>query len=169
MNRQKPIPLPRQYSAEIVRSDGDTGRVFVDGMMCRTQANVDGRMTNIVISRSDRSCLYTIFPDTNAYMTSPLTDEMLSIVESEGMDEEWEFVGDETLDGVTVKRFNAFLPGQSHPHCVLYVHPETGIRVRTVTFNRNGDEVLTIETRNVEIGPPPKELFEIPEGMKQFR
>jgi len=105
-----------------------------------------------------------LFPDTNSYVASPLTDDMLSVVETEGVGEQWEFVRDEVLDGETVKCFNAYLPGQSRPYEVVYVQPETGIRVRAVTYNRNGDEVLTIETRNVVIGPPPKKVFEIPEG-----
>ena len=168
MKRQKPVPLPQQYSADVVRSDGDSGRVFVDGMTRRTEANVGG-MSNIVISRPDKRCLYTILPNLNGYMKSPLTEEMLSAMHCEDVGEAWEFVGEETLDGTTVRRFNAFLPGQSRPYEVVYVQPATGIRVRTVTLNRNGDEVLTVETRNVVMGPPPKEMFEIPEGMKEIR
>lgn len=163
MSRQKPLPLPRQYSAEIVRSDGDAGRVFVDGLLRRTEATVNGT-TSIAISRPDLCCLYMLFPDTKSYMASPLTDDFLSVVETDDVGEQWEFVRDDLLDGETVKCFHAYLPGQLRPYEVVYVQPETGIRVRAVTYNQNGDEVLTIETRNVVIGPPPKEVFEIPEG-----
>jgi hypothetical protein len=167
MTRQKPVPLPDQYSAEIVRSDGESARVFIDGEMRRTEALVAGAR-NIVIARPDLGEIYTILPDRGAYMRSRLNQEMLSLLREGEEDEEWEFIGDEALNGEPVRKYRAYVAGSPSPDRIVFIQPHTGIRLRTVTLNRNGAEVLTVDTRNVVIGAPPKALFEVPGGLKQI-
>lgn len=167
MTRQKPIPLPEQYSAEIVRSDGEFARVFIDGLMRRTEATVGGSR-NIVISRPDLGEIYTVLPDCGAYMRSQLSDEMLSSLRQGELDEEWELVDFEVLNGEPVTKYRTYLPGSLHPHKVVFVQPDTGIRLRTVTLNRIGAEVLTVDMTTVVIGAPSKELFEVPAGLNQI-
>src|SRR5947207_2929579 len=87
-----PIPLPPQYAAEIIRSDGDRSLVFVDHGKRRIETEQHGHRS-VVIGRPDLGVLYNL--------------------------------------------------------------------------NEAGREVLTIDWRNIVIGPPDPTVFDIPAGFVQ--
>lgn len=84
-------------------------------------------------------------------------------------DIEWEHVGKETLDSHEVDVYDTYAKGRLARRARVYVDVETHIRWKTVTYNRLGKEVVTIETRNVTIGPPPASVFELPTGLTEIR
>ncbi len=108
--RQMPIPLPRQYSAEIIRSDNEAAKVYVDGARRRTETCVGGVAT-IAITRPELGLSYMVFPDSRSYFVSPLTDEMIRSLETESVVEEWELVREEELGQMHVAVFNVFNMG----------------------------------------------------------
>jgi outer membrane lipoprotein-sorting protein len=168
-NRCRPIPLPLQYSAEIVRSDGDKSKIYTDGRKSSTEQTVSG-MTTISIWRPDLGKMYGIEVDTKIYTTHSITPEMEAIAAVDIEDDiEWEYVATELFSSHTVDIYDVFGKGESHRRARIYVDKETHIRWKTVTFNQFGKEVLTIETKNVEIGPPPASVFELPSGLQEFR
>lgn len=170
--RRRPIPLPRQYSAEQARSDEDAIlTIYVDHGKQRTEETHAG-VTTIHIWRQDLGSAYRIEieGDSQTYFTVPITAEMGAMAESdvEG-DVEWEHIGTESLDSHEVDVFDTYAKGESARRSRVYVDVETHIRWKTVTFNRLGKEVVTVETRNVSIGPPPTSVFELPPGLKEIR
>jgi len=46
---------------------------------------------------------------------------------------------------------------------------DSGIRRREVTFNKNGKQVLVVDSLNVQIGPPDSKVFEVPKDYKKTR
>lgn len=167
--RHRPIPLPLQYSAEILRSDGDESRVYIDGAKKRVEQTIAG-VTTIVIWRPDRGEGYRIEADSQRYSTTPITSEMKAMAAMDVEESlEWEHVGTEPFGSRTVDIFDVFGKGEAGRRSRVYVDSETRIRWKEVTFNRLGREVLVIEARNVEIGPPSASVFELPPGLREIR
>jgi negative regulator of sigma E activity len=167
-HRQSPLPLPKQYAAEIVRSDGEQARIYEDGVKSRAESFINGR-TSIVIKRPDLKLLYDIELEPGTYSTIPLTPEIEQIGASdveEGF--EWEFVGSDTLNSRAVDIYDVYIRGDESRLSRIYLDRENHIRWKQVTFNRFGKEVLIIETRNVTIGPPAASVFELPTGLKKI-
>lgn len=167
--RLRPIPLPRQYSAETVRSDGDKGRIFTDGQKLRTEQTVND-VTTISLWRPDVGKGYRIALATNTYTTHAITPEMEAALAVHVEDDvEWEHVGTEPFGARSVDVYDVYEIGTARRRSRIHVDCETGIRWKEVTFNKLGKEVLTIETKNVAIGPPPPSVFELPPGLKEIR
>jgi hypothetical protein len=170
--RRRPIPLPPQYSAEQSRSDKDAiRRIYVDRGKQRTEVTQHG-VSTIQIWRPDIGSAYRIeiSGDSQSYFTIPITTEMLAEAEADMEDDiEWEHIGTESLDSHEVDVFDAFAKGESARRSRVYVDIQTHIQWKTITFNRLGKEVVTVETRNVMIGPPPASVFELPPGLKEIR
>lgn len=167
--RLRPIPLPLQYSAEIIRSDGDRGRVYIDHKKRRTEQTVGG-MTTMTIWRSDLGKCYGIECDTQVYDMTPITPEMEATASVDVEDDvEWEHVGTEKLGSRTVDVFDVFAKGTARCRSRVYVDVKTHIRWKTVTFNKLGKQVLIVETKNAVMGPPPASVFELPSGLREIR
>lgn len=167
--RRRPLPLPLQYSAEILRSDGDESKVHIDGSKTRVEQTVAG-VTTIAIWRPDLGRGYSIEADTGMYSMIPITPDMETVASGDvEEDVEWEYVATEPFGSRTVNVFDVFGKGDARRRSRVYVDSETHIRWKEVTFNKLGRQVLVIETRNVEIGPPPASVFELPPGLQEVR
>lgn len=170
--RRRPIPLPRQYSAQQAQSDEDAIlTIYMDHGKQRTE-ETHGGVTTIQIWRQDLGSAYRIEieGDSRAYFTIPITTELGAVAEAdvEG-DVEWEHVSTEPFEARTVDIYDVYEIGTARRRSRIHVDCETGIRWKEVTFNKLGKEVLTIETKNVAIGPPPPSVFELPPGLKEIR
>lgn len=166
--RRKPIPLPKQYTAEIIRSDGETSKVFVDGSRNCIESEIAG-MPRIHIWCPDLDVAYRIELDSKTYFTIPITPEMESMGAENTEDEiEWEYIGTENYNSHQVEVFDVFGKEESRCRSRIYVDKETHIRWKEVTFDKIGKEVLCIEMKNVVIGPPPPSVFELPPGLREL-
>jgi hypothetical protein len=168
--RCRPIPLPLQYSAEIVRSDGLSSKLYLDGMKRCIEDAVAGITTRIVIWRPDLGKSYVIEMATRTYFTVPFTPEFQAAASVDIEDDvEWEHADTESLDLRPVDIYDVFPLGGTCRRARVYVDTERHIRLKNITFNKLGKQVLTIETKNVVMGPPPASVFELPPGLQEIR
>jgi hypothetical protein len=160
--------LPLQYSAEILRSDGGKIAVYLDGAKRRVEQTVAGT-TRTTIWRPDLGKCYGIECDTQTYTTHSITPEVEAVAAKDVEDdEEWEYVATEPFGSRTADVYDVYAIGTARRRARVYVDSETHIRWKEVTFNKLGKEVLTIETKNVVMGPPPATVFELPTGLREF-
>lgn len=80
----------------------------------------------------------------------------------------WEFIGAERLDDRDVHVYNVYIMGSEQRCKTVYVDPMTHIRWRTVTFNKLGQEVLVVTSKDVVIGSPDASFFEVPSGFTRI-
>ena len=166
--RCRPTPLPSQYSAELVRSDGGTIKVYLDAMKQRIEHAVAGVTTTIVIWRPDLGKSFMVETSTQTYFTSPITAEVEASVLTDVEDDiEWKHVGSEELDSTCVDVYDVYEKGKANRRARIWMDSETHIRLRKVTFNQLGKQVLVIEAKNVVMGPPPASVFELPPGLRE--
>jgi outer membrane lipoprotein-sorting protein len=167
-NRIRPLPVPRQYTSEIIRSDGDHIKVYMDLNRRRSEQTV-GDMTRITIWRSDLGVMYGIDCNCRTYQKYRITPDMEAVVTTDVEDDvEWELVTTEPLGPHTVDVYDIYPKGKKLRRARIWVDNKTHIRWKEVTYNEFGDEVLTIEARNVEVGPPPDSVFELPPGLQEM-
>jgi hypothetical protein len=167
-NRRRPIPLPVQYSAEIIRSDGNISKVYLDGTKRRVEQTING-VTRISIWRPDLGEVYGIEWDAQTYTSHTITTERITTLCADvEEDVEWEYVATEPFGSRTVEVYDIFTERTERRRARVYVDSETHIRWKEVTFNKLGREVMTIETKNVAIGPPPSSVFELPPGLRKL-
>lgn len=165
--RCRPVPLPLQYSAKVIRSDGDSLNVYLDGAKRRVEQTVNG-VTTVTIWRPDLGEFYGIEWEAQAYTTHAITADSETLMSADvEYDVEWEFVATELFGPHTVDAYDVFARNTNRRRARVYVDCETHIRWKKVTFNKLGKEVLTMETTNVESGPPPASVFELPPGFRE--
>jgi hypothetical protein len=162
--------MPTRYSAEIVRSDGGRTILYVDGWTRKLEMYPKTGRPSIVISRPDKGVIWSLTPDTKTYSQTKLPPELEHAFNPDTLCD-WTEDGAEMIDGRKFRRFIGRYREASGPigeaHEVCFVDAKNGMRRRMVTFNVNGERVLTIDCLNAKVGPPPREVFEMPEGYKR--
>jgi hypothetical protein len=84
---------------------------------------------------------------------------------------DWSEDGTEVIDGRRCRRFvgryrEARCPiGGAHEVC--FVDAKTGMRRRADSYDEKGEFVARLEYLNAKVGPPPRHVFEMPEGYKR--
>jgi hypothetical protein len=84
---------------------------------------------------------------------------------------DWTEEGIEIIEGRRCRRFvghylDALGPvGSAHEIC--FIDAETGVHSRVVTYDKEGKLALTVDCLNAVVGPPPRSVFEMPEGYKR--
>ena len=155
--------MPKQYSAEIVRSDGDRCRVFSDGVRQRIELYGPSGIQSIVISRPDRGVAWSLTPGSTTFYETPFTQQDNVTDPSSLLD--WHEEGTEHIEGVECVRYcgRYFIPaGAAYELC--FVERSNGVRRRSVTFDKSGALRLTVDWRSVNLEPPDPAVFEVPQG-----
>jgi hypothetical protein len=165
-------PYPKQYSAEIVRSDGERYTVYADGARGRQETHFPDGRTKILISRPDKGVGWTLSPETNTYSQFKFTQSMVKSADR-FMDSlyDWRADGTEVIDGRQCLRFIGNYRPKLGPcggaHELHYIDAKTKMPRREVTFNLKGKKALTVDTLNVVLRRPAPKTFEIPPGYKR--
>ncbi|MBA2115091.1 hypothetical protein [Bremerella alba] len=168
-NKIPPAPMPQKYSAELVRSDGITLRIIIDEPLRRTETHAHGNIT-ISIVRPDKGIMYSVLPQQSKYMSMPLSPESLSaMTDSNPTDELWTFECNDTINGITVSKYAVFARDVVDPTGYVHVDTTTGLRLKKVTLNSLGDEVLTVKAVNVSYEVPPRDCFEPPADYREVK
>jgi outer membrane lipoprotein-sorting protein len=165
--------MPKQFSEEAIRSDGGRTIAYLDGWKQRLEEwNATGPF-RIVICRPDKGVIWSLDPGTKTYTRTKFPKNFGRLLKAatllEGID--WIIDGAEIVDGRRCRRFlgryrNSDGPaGKAHQICL--VDAKTGMRRRMVTFDKNGKKALTVDCVNAVVGPPPRKLFDMPEGYKR--
>lgn len=155
------IKLPGTFRADIVRSDGlGQSTVYMTPTMRRIDNYVNGTLASITISRSDESRLWKHDLLTGSVHEFPLPE----IGDYDPTEEcSWRYAGTEQVDGFECDKYELL-----HQHIPNYVtktvavDSQTQMRIRLQTFNKLGQMVLTVEYKNIHVGPLPLSYFEIP-------
>jgi len=123
--RVPPIPLPASFSATVVRSDGDSAKVWIDGQKRRTDLTMGGRCTSIAITRPDRGVMYSIDPISRTYHEIPFGDAERAALEANvEADVQWELVGTADIDGQRYDEYEAWATDAASPFSArTYLHP----------------------------------------------
>ena len=153
-------------ATRVMRVDGYeiVTRVHHAPRMERITASLIG-MEVTVIMRTDRNLAWQLIPLMGVYGESDLsamdTPENIRILSREP-------VGVETIRGIAVTKFRArFVTQGGTHHEGFYWQNADGVHVRTEFpfIGRDGGEKrIELELRDVELGPQPAYLFELPEG-----
>jgi hypothetical protein len=161
-------PLPGQFSAEVVRSDGDRTMVYVNGRIRRLEmSDPKTGVICIIIGRPDKGVLWSLTPHTKTYSQTKLPKR------GPGFDPfdiyDWKEDGSAVIDGRKCRRFigrlrDASVSEDAHEAC--FVDANTGMRRRMVGYVK-GKATLTIDYLSAVVGPPPSKLFEMPKGHKR--
>ena len=165
-------PHPKQYSAEIVRSDGERWWVYADGVKGRQETHFPDGRTKILISRPDKGVGWILSPETKTYSQFKFTESMVKSADRfiESLCD-WTADGTEVIDGRCCLRFvgsyRSEMGRSGAAHEVQYIDAKTKMPRREVTFNLKGKKALTVDTLNVVLRRPPPKTFEIPPGYKR--
>jgi hypothetical protein len=157
--------MPKQYSAEIVRSDGDRSRVFTDGLRQRIEIYAAGAVQGIVISRPDKGVAWSFMAGSTLFHETPFTQQVAQSVVDPTSLLDWQEDGSEQIDGTECVRYRGryrFPAGAAYELC--FIERATGMRRRSVTFDKTGAQRLTVDWRSVTFAPPDPAVFEVPQG-----
>lgn len=162
-------PFPESYSVEIVRSDGARSVVYVDGETRRVEKYPKKGNPMILVSRADEGVIWSLSADGKTCTRVPKPAGGKGVVDPDAL-LDWTEDGEESIEGRRCRRFvgrsleTSRSSGGAHEVC--YVDAETGIPRRKVTFDAKGEVGVTIDYVNVRMGPPPRVVFELPEGCR---
>ena len=163
-------PFPKRYTAEMVCSNGDRKMLYVDGFNMRMEEFPKTGAPTILISRMDKRVIWSLSTSTKTYSQTRLPDAMERAFNPDTL-YDWTEDGMETIGGRRCRRFvgryrEARGPvGDAHEVCI--VDARTGMRRRRDSHDVNGKLVATIDYLNAKVGPPPRQVFEMPEGYKR--
>jgi hypothetical protein len=124
----------------------------------------------ISIACADKRVMWSLDPNTKTYSQAKMPDWMERVINPEEV-YDWSENGMEIIDGHKCRKFIGRFQGEPRPigdaHEVCFIDAKTGMRRRVMTFDAKGKLALTIDYLNVKVGPPPRRIFEIPEGYKR--
>lgn len=163
--------MPRQFSAEIIRSDGITAKIFIDGFLRRIEESTPNGI-QIIIARPDNGVGWTLWPDRNMGCETPMSPEMVGKVGNPTDNLDWVLDGTGFIDGIECLRFVGYFPIDSQPQQFVeecYVDPATNMVSRCITYHQDGTPSLTVNYCSVIIGPPLPNLFEMPDGYELLK
>jgi hypothetical protein len=158
------------FIAEMIRSDGDRTMLYVDGWMRRLERCPKSGRPSIFIWRPDKRVIWALAPDVKTYSQTKMPDDMERAFDPDAVCD-WSENGTETIDGRKCRRFVGRYRKVSGPvgdaHEVCFVDVETGMRRRVATYDARGELALTVDYLNAKVGPPSRDVFEMPAGYKR--
>lgn len=164
-----------EYSADqvIETEDGVTTMRVYSTPTAERKETKDGADTVIMISRYDKKVVWNLIPEEKMYMTMPMggADDKSRDTDVANYKLETTPMGEETLNGVTVSKAKIIMtdPDGSKLGGFSWTTSD-GIMVKldAISVDKGGKNRMKLEMKNLQIGPQPKELFEIPRGYEQM-
>jgi hypothetical protein len=153
--------LPDEYSATIIRSDGDRSRVFLRSDRRRVETDFRNGRRHIVIARGDLG-LGWIWQNADPWLETAMDWQMVSGDADPSTALSWQEVGHYEIDGQACTHFKGFganSPARPQEEC--FVLP-SGIRRREITYRKDGTVGIIVDCVDVELRPPPLGVFELP-------
>jgi hypothetical protein len=164
-----------EYSADqiIETEDGITTMKVYSTPTAERREMKDGADTAIMITRYDQKVVWNLIPDERIYMTMPMggADDKSRDTDITNYRVEGTPMGEETLNGVTVNKAKILMtdPDGSRLGGFSWTTSD-GIIVKldAISVDKGGKDRMKLEMRNLQVGPQPKELFELPSGYEQM-
>lgn len=152
------------FSADMVtRSAGQTmsGKIFMSGDNARMEF---AEMTTI--TRGDKKVVWMLMPAQKTYMEQSIDPKTtMSMKEKVDGEVERKFIGNETINGRTAKKYFIRYKNQSGSG-EMYQWVTDGLVMPVKTAAIDGS--WSTELKNVKIGAQDASLFEIPKGYTKF-
>ncbi len=163
-----------EFSADTVELDAsgklaDQGKIYQASDRMRVEQTVGNGSKLIMIYRRDKHELWGLNPEKKVYVQMPLDDKKWE-QQAKGMvkSKDTRVLGKETVNGFSCKKeeitTNMEIMGRKHTsRQTVWVSEKLGVPIRT----RHQSGRIT-ELRNIKIGKPAAENFEIPAGYKNI-
>ena len=160
-------PAPTQYQADVVsRGSGETTsyRFYSGDRMFR----MDTQEAQ-VITRLDRRLVWIVQPGEKMYMEQPFRPEKanpLVAQQDEGVSVNRQKVGAEVVNGVATEKWKVTVQSAKGgtQTFLQWIDPKTGIAMRTADPAGKWSQ----ELKNLQVGPQPAGLFEVPKGYQKM-
>lgn len=136
----------------------------------RNEIEMEGqKMTSIL--REDLDMMWNVMPDQRMYMELPIGSGQNSVpgnVGVEGSDViESEALGSETVNGQNTTRYRVTVRTATGDTSSGLLWVTDDMIPMKMDMTSNGTQVV-MELRDIEIGPQPDALFEVPDGYQRF-
>lgn len=156
------------YSADYIMETADgaeRGRIFVVPGKERRESVMEG-MTTVFIRRDDLKKFWVLMPADRMYMDMKAGGPGKKTTDPNDFAVEMSEVGPEVLNGVKTTKHKVVMTGEGGKMGGFWWITADGIPVKMDTIASEKGEKMRIkrELSNIEIGPQPDELFEIPPG-----
>ena len=162
--------MPKQYSAEMTRSNGDRTQLYVDGWMMRLEEYPRTGPHLITISRPDKRVIWELNPRSMTYRQAKLPPGLERAFDPDSL-YDWTEDGTETIGGRKCRRFVGRYREARGPigdaHKVCFVDVKTGMRRRVDSYDVKGKHAAVLEYVKAKVGPPPREVFELPKAYRR--
>jgi hypothetical protein len=128
----------------------------------------DGDVIEIVISRPDKGYMRCFDPLNKTYRQIKLPGKLDRVFNPDAL-YEWTEDGFKTIDKRKCRRFIGRLRSamDSAAYVACFVDVRTGMHRRRVGYDEKGDPGVAIDYLKAKVGPPPREVFEMPKGYKR--
>ena len=153
-----------EFSADMVSSSGAQSfqsKIVSAGGKMRMETP-----ESIVIMRPDKNITWVIIPSQNMYMEQPMDPSKMPATTKE-MPGEIERVplGAETIDGKPTEKFRVTYTRGTEQESMIQWIGQSQIPVKMQAV----DGSWTVEYKNMQTGPQPDDLFEVPAGLQKMK
>lgn len=119
----------------------------------------------VQIFRMDKKVAWMLIPEDKVYMESPLFPDTTPWAEKIPGEVERKSLGEETIQGHPAEKFQVkVFNGERAQELYLWISKELKVPIKTATL----DGQYGTELRNIQMGPQPDELFELPSDFKKI-
>ncbi|MGA2402189.1 MAG: DUF4412 domain-containing protein [Syntrophobacteraceae bacterium] len=148
-----------EFSADmVIMPKGDEpmkGKIFVKGDKVRQETTEEDE-TQVMIIRPDKKLTWMLTPEEKTYMEMPYQSEDKTFEEwTAEKEKKAKFLGEETVSGMPCKKYETVEEGEK---TVFWISTQFPFPVKVE------DSEMTMEYRNIKLGPLADSLFELPPG-----
>ncbi|MBI3307484.1 MAG: hypothetical protein HYZ84_06750 [Candidatus Omnitrophica bacterium] len=155
-----------EFSAQMVSTIGGqkmAGKFFSSNGKIRLEMG-----ENIIINRFDQNLSWVLIPSQHRYMENAIDSGMaLRMMQEIPGETERVTMGSESVDGKRAEKFKVtYTPPDGKPESLYqWIAPDNPVPVKVAAL----DDSWSVEYQNIQSGPQPPDLFEIPAGYQKFQ
>jgi len=146
-----------------------TGKVWIDGNRFKTDSTMEGKRIITIFDRTTNTVI-TYYPEENQAVKMSAgadTNETPSPSDYTGnLDpNKVKLIRTETYDGATCKVLEVIAPSGQEDKVLLWVREDLGLPVKVEVTAASGEKTV-MEYKNLQVGPIPDEVFQLPPGVQ---
>ena len=146
-----------------------TGKVWIDGNRLKTDSTVQGKRIITIFDRATNTAI-TYYPEQNQAVKmsagagsnkTPAPTDYTGNLNPDKV----KLLRTETYDGSACKVLEVLTPGQQGEKVLLWVREDLGVPVKVEVTAPSGEKTV-MEYKNLQAGPIPDEVFQLPPGVQ---